>query len=163
MNEIQKINQRAIIDSLNNKHNAEIALALKKNGTDEVSIFTGPPASVAHIASSIQKLSVCFPDMSSDFFSILAERIGKTGMSSKRLEYAINRVIDNFTYKRLTIADVLSIDVKCKILTYSAMCNEVTKYGCSTDDYVPIRIKGQEKPGWILKVDKIKYNIPDEL
>lgn len=101
--------------------------------------------------------------MSSEFFSILAERIGKTGMSGKRLEYALNRVLDTFTYKRLTIADILGIDVKCRILTYSAMCNEVTRNGGSTDDYAPIRISGAEKPGWVLKGDKARYNIPDEL
>lgn len=101
--------------------------------------------------------------MSSEFFSILAERIGKTGISDKRLEYALNRVLDTFTYKRLTIADILSIDVKCRILTYAAMCNEVTRNGGSTDDYAPLRIGGSEKPGWILKVDKVRYNIPDEL
>lgn len=84
-------------------------------------------------------------------------------MSGKRLEYALNRVLDTFTYKRLTIADILGIDVKCRILTYSAMCNEATRNGGSTDDYAPLHISGSEKPGWILKVDKARYNIPDEL
>lgn len=101
--------------------------------------------------------------MSSEFFSILAERIGKTGMSSKRLEYALNRVLDTFTYKRLTIADILGIDVKCRILSYPAMCNEAARNGVSTDDYVSIRISGAEKPGWVLKVDKARFHIPDEL
>lgn len=101
--------------------------------------------------------------MSKEFFSILSERIGKTGMSKERLEYALNKVLDTFTYKRLTIADILGIDVKCRILTYSAMCNEVAKNGGSTDDYAPIRISGAEKPGWVLKVDKARYNLPDEI
>lgn len=101
--------------------------------------------------------------MKKEFFSILAERISKMGMSDKRLEYALNQVLDNFTYKKLTIADVLGIDVKCRILTYSAMCNEVARNGGSTDDYAPLRIGGTEKLGWILKVDKVWYNIPDEL
>lgn len=101
--------------------------------------------------------------MSKEFFSILSERIGKTGMSKERLEYALNKVLDTFTYKRLTIADIISIDVKCRILTYSAMCNEVARNGGSTDDYAPIRINGAEKPSWVLKVDKARYHIPDEL
>ena len=43
------------------------------------------------------------------------------------------------------------------------MCNEVARNGGSTDDYAPIRISGAEKPGWVLKGDKARYNIPDEL
>jgi hypothetical protein len=57
--------------------------------------------------------------MSSEFFSILAERIGKTGMSGKRLEYALNRVLDTFTYKRLTIADILGMGVDSLYFVHS--------------------------------------------
>lgn len=101
--------------------------------------------------------------MKTDFFDLLTERIVKTGMTSKRLEHAINQVIDNFTYKQITIADVLSFDIKCRFLSYSEMCNEVARNGGSTDDYAPLRIHGAERPGWILNVDKARYNIPDEL
>ena len=101
--------------------------------------------------------------MSADFFNLLSERIAKTGMPSRRLEYAINRVIDNFTYKQLTIADVLSVDVKCRILSYSEMCNEVAKNGTSTDQYAPVYLGDSEKPAWVLKVDKERYNIPERL
>lgn len=101
--------------------------------------------------------------MSADFFNLLTERIAKTGMTSGRLEYAINRVIDNFTYKQLTIADILSTDVKCRILSYAEMCNEVAKKGTSTDQYAPVYLGNSEKPAWILKVDKERYKIPDRL
>ena len=163
MDEVQRINPQALMSSLGPSPRESIALTLAKSGSEEVSVLAGPPASAAHIATVVHKLSVCFPDMSSEFFSILAERIEKAGMSGKRLEYALNRVLDAFTYKRLTIADILGIDVKCRILTYSARCNEVARNGGSTDDYAPIRISGAEKPGWVLKGDKARYNIPDEL
>ncbi len=101
--------------------------------------------------------------MSADFFNLLAERITKTGMTSRRLEYAINRVIDNFTYKQLNIADILSVDVKCRILSYSEMCSEVAKHGTSTDQYAPVFLGDMDKPAWVLKVDKERYNIPDRL
>ena len=94
---------------------------------------------------------------------VIAERISKTGMSERRLEYAVNRVLDTFRFQRLTPADILDIDVKCRILSYAEMCNEVAKSGASTDDYAPIRINGAKKPGWVLKVDKARYHIPDEL
>ncbi|MCM1250319.1 MAG: hypothetical protein NC209_04135 [Alistipes sp.] len=111
----------------------------------------------------MSKLSVAFPQMSADFFNLLAERIAKTGMTSKRLEYAINRIIDNFTYKQLTIADILSMDVKCRLLSYAEMCSEVAKQGTSTDQYAPVYLGDSEKPAWVLKVDKARYNIPDRL
>ena len=115
------------------------------------------------VARAVHKISVAFPKMSKDFLNLLTERIVKSGMSSKRLEYAVNHVIDTFTYQQITIADVLSLDVKCKILTYSEMCHEAHKRGCSTDEYAPIRIEGAEKPGWILKVDKAQYGLPDKI
>lgn len=84
-------------------------------------------------------------------------------MTSQRLDYAINRVIDNFTYKQLTIADILSADVKCRILSYAQMCDEASRRGASTDEYAPVYIGDSEKPGWVLKIDKARYNIPDRL
>lgn len=101
--------------------------------------------------------------MSSDFFDLLTERIAKTGMTSRRLEYAVNRVIDNFTYKQLTVADILSIDVKCRLLSHAEMCNEIAKAGTSTDQYAPVFLGYSKKPVWVLKVDKTQYNIPDRL
>lgn len=126
-------------------------------------MFNGEQASVAQIAASVQKLSVAFPQMSPAFFNLLTERIAKTGMTSQRLDYAINRVIDNFTYKQLTIADILSADVKCRILSYAQMCDEASRRGASTDEYAPVYIGDSEKPGWVLKIDKARYNIPDRL
>lgn len=115
------------------------------------------------MAQAIHKISVAFPQMSNDFLNLLAERIIKSGMSSRRLEYAVTRVIDTFTYRQLTIADVLNMDVKCRIMTYTEMCHEAQKKGCSTDEYAPISIEGIDKPGWVLKVDKTQYGLPDKI
>lgn len=101
--------------------------------------------------------------MSPEFFNLLTERIVKSGMSYKRLEYAVNRVIDTFTYKQLTIADLMAIDVKCRILTYSQMCEEISKRGASTDEYSTIYIGESNRPNWVLKIDKERYKLPDRL
>ena len=82
----------------------------------------------------------------------MSERIEKSGMSSKRLEYAVNKVIDTFTYKTLTIADILSIDVTRRAVTYETMCNEIAKNGGSTDMYESVRVEGMLKPLWIKKL-----------
>ena len=99
--------------------------------------------------------------MSADFFNILVERIAKRGFSEDRLEYAVNQVIDNFNYQRLTIADIMSIDRKVDVLTYAEMLQECNKRGCTTNEYSPIRIGDNDKPFWVSKADKVKFNIPD--
>ncbi|MDE5963619.1 MAG: hypothetical protein K2G58_06320 [Alistipes sp.] len=111
----------------------------------------------------MRKLSVAFPQMSADFFNLLTERIAKTRMTSRRLEYAVNHVIDTFTYRQLTIADILNTDIKCRLLSYAEMCNEAIRNGTSTDRYAPVFLDRSEKPAWVLKTDKSRYNIPDRL
>lgn len=116
-----------------------------------------------HIAAAVKKLSVAFPQMSADFFNLLAERIVKNRISARRLDYAVSRVLDTFTYKQLTIADIVNIDVRCRLLSYGEMCGECQKRGVSTSEYAPIFIDGADKPAWVLKVDKARYNLPDRL
>lgn len=163
MSEVQRISHQAIMTLPTQPQRESLALTLAKNGSSEVSIFVGAPASAQHILVSIKKLSVAFPQMSKEFFNLLAERIAKTGMSSQRLEYAVNKVVDNFTYKQLTIADILSADIKCRLRSYSEMCNEVAKNGTSTDQYAPVYLRDSETPAWVLKVEKSQYNIPDNI
>jgi hypothetical protein len=136
---------------------------LHKNGRAELSVFDATPASPQHIATSILKLSKAFPQMSKDFFNLLTERIAKRGISSERLEYAIEHVLDNFTYKTLTIADVMSIDRKIEVMSFNEMVAECSKRGCSTNDFAPIHIGNEPKPFWVHKSDKAKFNLPDKI
>lgn len=163
MNEVQRINPQALMNLPGQSPRESLALTLAKNGSSEISVFGGEAASVEQIAVSVRKLSVAFPQMSQDFFNLLTERIVKTGMSNKRLSYAVNRVIDTFSYKQLNIADVLNADVKCRMMSYSEMCNDLTKRGTTAADYAPIYIGDSEKPAWVLRVDKIRYNLPDRM
>lgn len=139
------------------------SLVLLNKNSYEISVFGSAPASDKEIAIAVYRLQTCFPEMSKDFFKILSERISKSGMSGKRLEYSVNTILDTFTYRKLTIANILSLDIRCRVITYEAMCNEAMKNGCSTDIYAPIRITGMNKPLWITREDKYKYNIPDEI
>ena len=109
------------------------------------------------------KLAKAFPNQSVDFFNLLAERIDARGMSAERLEYAIDYVLDNFSYRHLTIADIMSIDRKVDVMTYSEMVAECGKKGCSTNEFAPLHIGNEEKPFWVHKSDKAKFNLPDKL
>lgn len=138
---------------------------LKDNGYAEVSIFGGEMASPSDVLVAVNKLSTAFPKQSQSFWELLALRIGEKGMTASELEFAVNEVIDNFTYQSLTIADIMKQgkDKRFKLLTYSAMVAECNRNGTTTNDYCPIRVSGMDKPAWISKADKALYNIPDEL
>lgn len=143
----------------------QLPAKLKDNGYAEVSIFGGSMASPNEILIAVNKLSTAFPKQSASFWELLAMRIGEKGMTASELEFAVNEVIDNFTYHSLTIADIMKQgkDKRFKLLTYSAMVAECNKNGTTTNDYCAIRVKGMEKPAWISKTEKALYNIPDEL
>lgn len=136
---------------------------LHKSGKAELSIFDSTPASFQQIGVSVAKLSVAFPSMSEAFFNLLAERIAKKGISAERLEYAVNHVIDNFSYKHLNISDIMSIDRKVEVMSYTEMLNECNKRGCSTNEYAPLHIGDEEKPFWVSKADKQRYKLPDRI
>ena len=109
------------------------------------------------------KLSKAFPFQSVDFFNILAERITARGFSADRLEYAVNHTLDNFTYKTLTIADIMSLDCKVDVMSYNEMMAECHKRGCTSDEFAPIHIGHEPKPCWVSKVDKARYKLPDKI
>lgn len=161
--ELQSINRPAMTTSPVQWQRDGLALTLVKTGSSEISVFRGEAASISQIAASVKKLSVAFPQMNKDFFNLLSERIVKSGMTTQRLEYAVNHVLDHFTYKQLTIADILSVDVRCRVLSYAGMISEVAKSGTSTDDYAPVFIGESKKPAWVSKVDKSRYNLPDRI
>ena len=136
---------------------------LLKNGKAEMSVFQGKPATHQQIATSMAKLLVAFPNQSDAFFNLLAERIAKKGISAERLEYAIDHTLDTFTYKTLTIADIMSIDRRVEVMTYSEMVNEAHKQGVTTDEFAPLYIGDNTKPFWVSKADKARFNIPSRI
>ena len=54
---------------------------------------------------SMKKLESAFPQLKSEFFKILKERIEANNFTDELFEKAVNRVIDTCTYP--TIADVI--------------------------------------------------------
>lgn len=112
---------------------------------------------------TIKKLATAFPDMKEDFFNLLAEQIVKADFCAKRLDYALNTLLNTFHYKQLTIADLMSVDVKCKVYTYREMCTEAWSDGANTNDYAPIYFGDAKKPYWVLKIDKERYLLPERL
>lgn len=116
-----------------------------------------------HILTSVKKLQTAFPQMSSGFWNLLTERIVKNNIAAARLECCLTRVIDNFTYKTLTIADVIGSDLKYTIYTYPEMLNQCNKNGTTTSDYAPIYVGNNPKPFWVSKADKARFSIKERI
>lgn len=108
---------------------------------------------------------VAFPKMANYFWELLAQRISERGMTAAELDYAVNEVIDNFTYQNLTIADILKQgkEKRFKLRTYEAMLSECNRNGTTTNDYCAVKVRNIDKPCWVSKADKVLYNIPDVL
>lgn len=64
-------------------------------------------ASNLFIANQILRLKKAFPEQSANFFEILLDRIEHYQYTELELTEAINRVIDTFEYKNLTVAAIV--------------------------------------------------------
>jgi hypothetical protein len=77
----------------------------------------------------IKKLSDAFPQITGNFYNVLAERLKEKGFSDERLNDAINNLIDNFTYPVPTIANIVSWDLRVKLYTYQQIVEMVNSFG----------------------------------
>lgn len=121
------------------------------NGELGLSLYQDTYATPDNIASAIKWLRVAFPKMGGEFFDILYERIDKNKFTKQRLEDAVNNVLDNFRYKELNVADIVSYDKRVRLYTYTQICDEIANGRATTDDYE--RVERDGKNYWVKKVD----------
>ena len=76
-----------------------------------------------------------FPKMGDPFFNLLAERVRANKFTTKRLNDAINHLIDNFNYKELNIADIIKFDKRAKLYSYNDVCKMVSKGEATFSDF----------------------------
>ena len=75
---------------------------------------------------------MAFPVMKQNFFNLLTERVVYHNFTSKKLEDAVNNVIDNFKYKELNISDLIGFDKKIKLFNGKEFCEmQIRGYKCS--------------------------------
>lgn len=60
---------------------------------------------------AINRLRVAFPDNGREFYALLFNRLKEANMSRYMLIKRVNKVIDTYSYARLTIGAVMNIDV----------------------------------------------------
>jgi hypothetical protein len=111
-------------------------------GSMEMSLYPGEELEPSVILQSVNRLKVSFPKMSNDFFNVLAERVVANKFSNKRLQDAVNYVLDNFQYKELNISDIVKFDKRAKLYSYNEVCNLVTKSQASFSDFQIVELEG---------------------
>lgn len=109
--------------------------SLELTQNNEVSVYTDQLAQPRDVGVAMKRLSASFSRMEDEFFNILSERIVKNGFTKKRLEDAVNSIIDNFQYKELNVSDVIRFDKKVKLYTYNEVCYMVTKGQAEFSDF----------------------------
>lgn len=90
--------------------------------------------------------------MGDEFFKLLYKRIGANEFTAQRLEDAVEHVIDNFRYKELNVADVVSFDRRVRLYSYDEVCDICANgRAVMSEDFEKVRIG--EKLYWAKKVD----------
>ena len=125
---------------------------LKKTGegTYELSLYDGDAPTDEDFGTASARLSIAFPRMTKEFFSLLTFFVAKEGFTAERLKDAVNHVIANFQYKELNISDVVKFDRRIKLLCYAEVC-DLWEKGYKEDDFEQRKING--KVFWVRKTD----------
>jgi len=143
----------------NNALSKKTEIKICKVGSGEstsyaMSLYDDKLATIENIAFQQMKLKVAFPKKEPEFFELLCDRLFANGFTEKRVEDAINHVIDNFVYKDLNIADVIGFDKKVKLYTYPELVDMITNKGYKSDDFEIRKIN--DKVFNVLKTDLLK-------
>lgn len=115
----------------------------EENKNYSISIYNDA-LSLDCIKCMLDKLKRAFPNKDAGFFSLLSERIVANKFTDKRLTDAVNNVIDNFKFKDLTIADIISFDKQHKFITYNELVRRVLAGKTSFDNYEIIEVDNQK-------------------
>jgi len=133
---------------------------LDGQNSKEISIYSGELTDNT-LAFGLKKLSAAFPQLEPIFFNLLTERIKVNGFTDERLIDSINFLIDNFTYPKPSIANVISFDKRIKLYDYDEVAKLVTNKETRFENFAKIRRNGTLF--WIKKTDKELFKIQDEI
>lgn len=104
---------------------------------------------------AVKNIKSAFPDLPSDFYSILIDRIREKNFSDLRFKKAVEYVIDHCPYPKPTIANFVSYDQKIELLTYDQVIKKVMEVGAIVWDTID-KIRIDDGTFWIKKQD-LKY------
>jgi hypothetical protein len=126
------------------------------NGESGLSLYTDKKPAADELKMAVSRISNAFPRMPKEFFILLTERIIANNFTHKRLEDAVNHVMDNFQYKELNISDIIKFDRRIKLYTGKEFLQ------AQIDGIDSSKFEMREIDGvifWILKEDLIKTGL----
>jgi len=111
------------------------------------------------VVTELRKLRAAFPALDQNFMDLIAERLIANGFTDQRLKDAIGNVVDNFTYQKPNISDIIRFDKKIKLYNAAEASKMVTDEGYRYTDFSHYHRNGQLF--WIKKTDAEMYGISD--
>ena len=130
----------------------DISEATPRRQESSISVYSGQ-LTAQTIVTEVKKMKAAFPELPAGFYEILSQRVKANKFCDARLTDAVNNLIDNFTYPRPTIADVISYDKRVRLYTYAQVC-ELVSQGHRMEDYVKL----PDRKAWMSKEDSLKIN-----
>ena len=95
-------------------------MVAKTDGEERyMTLYADQQADVRDIATQLNRLKAAFPRNETLFFNILAERVVAKAMTRSQLTEAVNRLIDGFPYKELSVSDVIGWDKRIKLYSHN--------------------------------------------
>lgn len=98
----------------------------------------------------INRLSEAFPNIRTNFVSLLVDRAQDNGMNDEQLLESVNEVIDTCHYPTPTIADFIGKNKNRKLYTYAQLIEMANKDGAEVwEKFETIKLVG--KTYWVEK------------
>lgn len=111
------------------------------------------------VAKSVVLVKKAFPSLPINFFDVFSDRIICNKFTDKRLNDAVNHVIDTCIYPTPTIANFISFDKFVKLYTYDQVVKMSDTYRTPFDTFKSVRIGNLTKPMYCHFSDIEKYKI----
>lgn len=95
------------------------------------------------ILNQVAKVKKAFPTLEVEFYDLLIDRIKENDFTDKRMNDAVNKVIDNCKFPKPNISDFVNFDRTAKLFNYSYMCDLSQKWGGKIwERYDKIKVNG---------------------
>ena len=105
------------------------AMLIRSEDKTYRSLYRDELADEADIRNAVMTLSSAFPledkEERARFFALLCNRMKANGFTKQRMQDAVNYLVDNFRYKQINIADVITYDKRVRLYTHQEYCSAI--------------------------------------
>ena len=127
-----------------------------KNDHCKISIYADE-LTTKGISDNTIKIKMAFPSLEKHFYDLLQQRLKDRRFTDKRLNDAVNHVIDTCVYPQPTIAQFLSFDKNIVALTYDQISKRMINEKEIMSRYKPVEFDSRVL--WVSLEDIKSYNL----